>query len=130
MLVDSTEVASTGMLNEGGPRRVDMPPHLDAFLAAKGIVRKGHFFDHNFRFLERVLVPGDMVQVVGPAHREGDDTSMRAGLGLAGELILARGTLDKLARRLRRDFVIGATLAILGVASLAIGWLRGLFIVH
>jgi hypothetical protein len=127
VILDRQGVAGSGTFN-------DAPPHLEAFLRARGLSSTGWFgFNKAMRYSEEVLAPGDPVYALGPSRREpGPPVSdgyrmvpssqlvMFRGVGAEGELILTNKTEDQLVSRLFWGFVGGLIAAGIGVL-LALG---------
>ena len=115
VILDKQEVADSGHFH-------DLPPRLDAFLAAHDLSTKGLFgLNKRLLFNEELLAPGDALYALGPSRREpaqpvSDDSGfahpgqlvMYAGAGADGELILTNKAERQLVSRLawNRRFIL------------------------
>jgi hypothetical protein len=133
MILDSQNISNSGTFN-------DPPPHLQAFLAARGLSTTSFLgFNKRIRYDEQVLVVGDALYALGPSQREpgppvsdgyrmvpGSQLVMFAGQGEDFELILTNKNEDQLVSKLLWGFVGGLiTLGIGGLLMLA-GMVAGL----
>jgi len=126
MVLDQKQVASSGVLR-------DPPPHVQEFLAQRGIATTGLVFNRNLRFTEEVLGPGDMLYALGPSMREGGapagpfrqgppgPLTLRAGAGFANELILTNKPETQLTSKLLLPTIIGAVLTGAGAICAVVG---------
>jgi hypothetical protein len=126
MVLDQAQVASSGFLR-------DPPPHVQQFLAQRGIASEGMVFNRTLRFTEELLAPGDSLYALGPSSREGGGQGgafrqgppgqlvLRAGNGFAHELILTNKPENTLVMKMLTGFLVGAVLAALGAAGVVAG---------
>ena len=128
VILEKQAVASSGTFN-------DPPPHLQAFLASRGVSASTFLgFNKAMRYEEEILAPGDPVYALGPSRRDAgppvhDGYRMTPSSqlvlfqfpGLEGELILTNKTEEQLISKLLWGFVGGAITAGVGFVMLAAG---------
>jgi hypothetical protein len=131
VILESQAVANSGTFR-------DAPPHLEAFLNARGLKSTSWLgMNKQMRYEEQILAPGDNLYAIGQSRRQagppvsdgyrmvpGTQLVMYAAPGAEGELILTNKTEEELVKRLRWGFVGGVICAglavLLGVAGAAI----------
>ena len=125
VILDAQNIANSGTFN-------DAPPHLQAFLAARGLSTTSFLgFNKRIRYDEQVLTVGDAIYALGPSQREpgppvsdgyrmvpGSQLVMFAGQGGELELILTNKSEEQLVSKLLWGFVGG--LITLGIGGLFI----------
>jgi hypothetical protein len=120
VMLDKQNVASSGTFN-------DPPPHLVAFLAARGVQTTSWLgFNKSMRYEEEVLAPGEPLYALGLSRRDAgppihDGYRMVPGSqlvlfhGMGEELLLTNKTEEQLTSKLLTGFVIGLVLGGLGL---------------
>lgn len=120
VVLDKQNVASSGTFN-------DAPPHLEAFLAARGLKSTSWIgLNKSMRYEEELLVPGDALYALGPSRRDAgppvhDGYRMVPGTqlvmfhGQGDELLLTNKTEEQLTSKLLRGFVAGLVLGGIGL---------------
>ncbi|MDB4943020.1 MAG: hypothetical protein JWP97_2554 [Labilithrix sp.] len=137
VVLERVNVASSGTFN-------DAQPHLEAFLAMRGLKSTSWLgFNKRMRYEEELLAPGDPVYALGPSRRDpgppvndgyrmvpGTQLVMFTGLGAEHELILTNKTEEQLTSKLLWGFVTGLVVTgisvLLGVAGLVTGIIESL----
>ena len=128
VILEKQSVASSGTFN-------DPPPHLQGFLASRGVSTSTFLgFNKAMRYEEELLAPGDAVYALGPSRRDAgppvhDGYRMTASSqlvlfqfpGAEGELILTNKTEEQLISKLLWGFVGGAITAGVGFVLIAVG---------
>lgn len=128
VILERTNVASSGTFN-------DAPPHLQGFLASRGISTTGLFgFNKAMRYQEELLSPGDPLYALGPSrrvpgppapdgYRMGPSTQlmMYAERGAEGELLLTNKSEEQLVSKLLWGFVGGCITFGVGALMVAAG---------
>lgn len=124
VMLDKQNIASSGTFN-------DAQPHLEAFLASRGLKSTSWLgFNKSMRYEEELIAPGEMIYALGPSRREagppvndgyrmvpGSQLVVFMGVGPEGELILTNKTEEQLTSKLLTGFVVG--LVMTGVGLLA-----------
>ncbi len=124
IILDRQGIGSSGTFN-------DPPPHLQAFLASRGLSATTWLgFNKSMRYEEEVLAAHDPLYALGPSTRSagppvqdgyrnapGTQLEMYVMPGPAGELILTNKTEEQLVSKLFWGFVIG--LVMMGMGLLA-----------
>ena len=120
VILEKQNIASSGTFN-------DAPPHLEAFLQARGLKSTSWLgFNKSMRYEEEVLAPGDVLYALGPSRREAgppvhDGYRMVPGSqlvmfhGMGDELILTNKTEEQLTSKLLTGFVVGLVVTGIGV---------------
>lgn len=122
VVLEKLNVASSGTFN-------DAQPHLEAFLASRGLKSTSWLgFNKSMRFEEELIAPGDPVYVLGPSRREpgppvSDGYRMIPGsvlvlfqaMGAKGELLLTNKTEQQLTSKLLTGFVVGLVITGIGL---------------
>jgi hypothetical protein len=132
VLLDLQKVASSGTFN-------DAPPHLEQFLASRGIATTGFFgFNKSLRYEEALLCPGDALYAIGRAERAGGAGAGPFRQGPPGqlvfqhqgpderELILTNKTEAQLVSSLRLGTIVGYVMLGIGGALLGAGGLASM----
>lgn len=126
VILEKTSVASSGTFN-------DAAPHLEAFLASRGLKSTNWLgFNKAMRYEEELLAPGDPLYALGPSRRDpGPPVSdgyrmvpssqlVMFGHGTGDlELILTNKTEEQLTSRLMTWFVVG--LVLVGLSAVGVG---------
>jgi hypothetical protein len=134
VILDAQQVATSGTFK-------DAPPHLEGFLASRGLKTTSFLgFNKAMRYEEQLLVPGDNLYAIGPSRREagppvndgyrmvpGSQLVLFAGVGTPGELILTNKTEEQLISKLRVGFITGAVMGGLGFLATATGAVMQMF---
>jgi hypothetical protein len=134
VILDAQQVATSGTFK-------DAPPHLEGFLASRGLKTTSFLgFNKSMRYEERLLVPGDNLYAIGPSRREagppvndgyrmvpGSQLVLFAGAGGPGELILTNKTEEQLISKLRVGFIAGAVMGGLGFLATSAGAIMQIF---
>ena len=122
VILDKVNIAASGTFN-------DAQPHLEAFLASRGLKSTSWLgFNKSMRYEEELLAPGDPVYALGPSRREpgppvndgyrmvpGSQLVMFVGIGPENELILTNKTEQQLTSKLLGGFVAGLVITGLGL---------------
>lgn len=122
VMLDKQSVASSGTFN-------DAQPHLEAFLASRGLKSTSWLgLNKSMRYEEELIAPGHPVYALGPSRREagppvndgyrmvpGSQLVMFAGPGPEGELILTNKTEEQLTSKLLGGFVAGLVMVGIGL---------------
>jgi hypothetical protein len=122
VMLDKHSVASSGTFN-------DAQPHLEAFLASRGLKSTSWLgFNKSMRYEEELIAPGDSLYALGPSRREpgppvndgyrmvpGSQLVLANGMGPEGELLLTNKTEEQLVSKLLTGFVVGLVMTGLGV---------------
>ena len=122
VVLDKQSIASSGTFN-------DAQPHLEAFLASRGLKSTSWLgLNKSMRYEEELIAPGDPVYALGPSRREpgppvndgyrmvpGSVLVMFMGVGPDGELLLTNKTEEQLTSKLLTGFVIGLVMTGLGI---------------
>jgi hypothetical protein len=122
VMLDKHSVASSGTFN-------DAQPHLEAFLASRGLKSTSWLgFNKSMRYEEELIAPGDSIYALGPSRREpgppvndgyrmvpGSQLVLATGMGPEGELLLTNKTEEQLVSKLLTGFVVGLVMTGLGV---------------
>jgi hypothetical protein len=129
VILDRQNVASSGTFN-------DAPPHLEGFLASRGLKSTSWLgFNKSMRYEEELLMPNDPLYALGPSTRQpgppvndgyrmvpSSQLVMYAGGG-DNELILTNKSEDQLVSKLGTGLIIGLVLtgigAVIGLVGLA-----------
>jgi len=133
VMLERSNVASSGTFN-------DAPPHLQGFLASRGVSTTGLFgFNKAMRYQEEVLAPGDAVYALGPSRRvagppmpdgyrmgPSSQLVMYAERGAEGELLLTNKSEEQLVSKLLWGFLAGCIMSGLGTLMLMGGALMAL----
>jgi hypothetical protein len=128
VILDSQVVAKSGTFN-------DAQPHLEAFLAARGLKSTSFLgFNKAMRYEEQIMLPGELLYAIGPSRRDagppvsdgyrmvpGSQLVLFANGGQAGELILTNKSEDELTSKLRTGFMAGAVMGALGFLATGAG---------
>jgi hypothetical protein len=132
VMLDKQSIASSGTFN-------DAQPHLEAFLASRGLKSTSWLgLNKSMRYEEELIAPGDPVYALGPSRREagppvndgyrmvpGSQLVMFTGAGPEGELILTNKTEEQLTSKLLGGFVAGLVMVgiglLLGMAGIVSG---------
>jgi len=130
MVLDSKQVASSGMLR-------DPQPHVQAFLTQRGIATTGWVFNRTLRFTEEVLAPGDQLYALGPSTRQGGpgggpfrqgppgQLTLQAGPTFDQELILTNKPESGLVRKLLFPTILGIIFLVAGLGLVVAGLAAG-----
>jgi len=122
VMLDKQSIASSGTFN-------DAQPHLEAFLASRGLKSTSWLgLNKSMRYEEELIAPGDPVYALGPSRREpgppvndgyrmvpGSQLVMFTGAGPEGELLLTNKTEEQLTSKLLGGFVAGLVMVGLGL---------------
>lgn len=122
VILEKQNIASSGTFN-------DAQPHLEAFLASRGLKSTSFLgFNKSMRYEEELIAPGDPVYALGPSRREpgppvhdgyrmvpGSQLVLFAGMGDENELILTNKTEEQLTSKLLGGFVAGLVMTGLGL---------------
>jgi hypothetical protein len=122
VILDKVNVAASGTFN-------DAQPHLEAFLASRGLKSTSWLgFNKSMRYEEELIAPGDPVYALGPSRREagppvndgyrmvpGSMLVMFVAPGPENELILTNKTEQQLTSKLLGGFVAGLVITGLGL---------------
>src|SRR4051794_30724536 len=113
VILDKVNVAASGTFN-------DAQPHLEAFLASRGLKSTSWLgLNKSMRYEEELLAPGDPVYALGPSRREagpmGSQLVMFVAPGPENELILTNKTEQQLTSRLLGGFIAGLVITGLGL---------------
>lgn len=132
VMLEKHNIASSGTFN-------DAPPHLEAFLAARGLKSTSWLgFNKSMRYEEEVLSPNDTLYALGLSRRDpgppvhdgyrmvpGSQLVMFHGNG--EELLLTNKTEEQLTSKLLTGFVVGLVLGGIGLLMGLVGF--GAFVV-
>lgn len=133
VMLDRVNIASSGTFN-------DAQPHLEAFLAMRGLKSTSWLgFNKSMRYEEELLAPGDPVYALGPSRRDpgppvsdgyrmvpGTQLVMFHGPSADHELILTNKSEEQLTSRLLGGFVVGLVLTGLSLLSAGAGLVSGI----
>ena len=133
VILEKQNIASSGTFN-------DAHPHLEAFLASRGLKSTSFLgFNKSMRYEEELIAPGDPVYALGPSRREpgppvhdgyrmvpSSQLVLFAGIGDENELILTNRTEEQLASKLLGGFVAGLVMTGLGLLVGAGGVVMGI----
>lgn len=122
VILEKSAVASSGTFN-------DAKPHLEAFLASRGLKSTSWLgLNKSMRYEEELIAPGDPLFALGPSRREpgppvsdgyrmvpSSQLGMFTAAGPEGELILTNKTEAELTRKLLHGFVAGLGIGGLGL---------------
>jgi hypothetical protein len=132
VILDKVNVAASGTFN-------DAQPHLEAFLASRGLKSTSWLgFNKSMRYEEELIAPGDPVYALGPSRREagppvndgyrmvpGSQLVMFVGAGPENELILTNKTENQLTSKLLGGFIAGLVITgiglLLGMGGVVVG---------
>lgn len=134
VILDKHSVASSGTFN-------DAQPHLEAFLASRGLKSTSWLgFNKSMRYEEELIAPGDSLYALGPSRREagppvhdgyrmvaGSQLVLFTGMGPEGELILTNKSEEQLTSKLLGGFVVGLVMIGLGLLMGFGGLVAGVF---
>ena len=133
IILEKQNIASSGTFN-------DAQPHLEAFLASRGLKSTSFLgLNKSMRYEEELIAPGDPVYALGPSRREpgppvhdgyrmvpGSQLVLFAGIGDENELILTNRTEEQLTSKLLGGFVAGLVMTGLGLLVGAGGVVMGI----
>ncbi len=122
VILDKVNIASSGTFN-------DAQPHLEAFLASRGLKSTSWLgLNKSMRYEEELLAPGDLVYALGPSRREpgppvsdgyrmvpGSQLVMFVGQGPEHELILTNKSEQQLTSKLLGGFIAGLVVTGIGL---------------
>lgn len=126
VLLEKQNIASSGTFN-------DPPPHLQAFLAARGLSSTSWLgFNKSMRYEEEVLAPNDALYALGPSRRDpgppvNDGYRMVPSSqlvmfhGHGEELLLTNKSEEQLTSKLMTGFVAGLVVGGLGILMSLVG---------
>lgn len=135
VVLEKQDVAQSGTFN-------DAPPHLVAFLAARGHKTTSWLgLNKSMRYEEELLVPDDPIYVLGPSRRDAGPPRhdgyrvapttqlvLFAGVGPEGELLVTNKSEEELTSHLMGGFFGGIFALVVGGLLVLVGFV--LSIVH